>query len=91
MNNASLTATEFRNRLFEILNYTIKGSEFVIEKDGRPAARLVPYVPKSSSMKVKNILKNFKIVFSKVGQKKGWSVLESPGWKEKEKKYLKSF
>lgn len=34
MSKISLTATDFRNRLFDILNQTIKGGEFVIEKDG---------------------------------------------------------
>lgn len=90
VNNTTFTATEFRNRIFEILNLAIKGGEFVIEKDGRPAARLVPYVSETSRIKAKKILNNFKSAFSKVDHKKHWSVLESKSWKEKEQKYLKN-
>ncbi|MGI8420320.1 MAG: type II toxin-antitoxin system Phd/YefM family antitoxin [Candidatus Levyibacteriota bacterium] len=88
MNNASLTATEFRNRCFEILTLTSKGDEFVIEKDGRPAARLIPYEPKVSPKKVKRILDNFRSAFGKKRLNEPWSILETPDWKKKEKNYL---
>ena len=90
MINSSVTATELRSRLFEILNNTIKGSEFVIEKDGRPAARLIPYNPTTSAVKIKSILSNFKSAFSKIDPNIPWSVLETAEWKKKERKYLKS-
>lgn len=89
MINLSITATEFRNRCFELLNLVSRGSEFVIEKDGRPAARLVPYTPLVSAERVKKILLNFRSAFSNTKGNDPWSVLETEEWKKKEKKYLK--
>lgn len=90
MSNSLLTATEFRNRLFEILNLTARGGEFVIEKDGRPAAKLIPYTSSVSKADTIDILSRFKAAFSKKTDKRPWSVLETKEWKEKEKEYLKN-
>lgn len=88
MSNVPITATEFRNRCFELLNLASRGNEFVIEKDGRPAARLIPYTHKISTKKVKKIFLNFRSAFSKIKKNKPWSVLETDDWKKRERKYL---
>lgn len=42
-----ISATEARNKFFEILNLTMyKGEEFLIEKRGKPVAKIVPIVAK---------------------------------------------
>ena len=39
----TLSATDARNRFFELLNLAMyKGEEFLVEKDGKPAMRLLP-------------------------------------------------
>lgn len=87
----TLSATDARNRFFELLNLAMyKGEEFLVEKDGKPAVRLVPVEEKKSPEEVVKILADFKKTFAKAAKRKYWSVLETPAWKKKERKYLEN-
>lgn len=88
MNNI-ISATEARNNFFELLNAVIyKGEEFVIEKRDAGTVRIVPYKPKHSPEEIEKTLKDFRRVFAKVAKRKYWSVIDTPSWKKKERKYL---
>lgn len=88
MNN-TLSATEARNNFFELLNLAIyKGEEFTIEKDGKPAVKITPVLPKKSPEEIEKILADVRRVFKKSAKRKYWSVIETPAWKKKERKYL---
>lgn len=90
MNNF-ISATDARNRFFEILNLVAsKGYEFVVEKDGKPAAKFVPLNMGKTLAEIKIIIAGFKKTFGKTAGRKYWSILETPAWNKKEKKYLKS-
>lgn len=86
----TIAATEARNKFFEILNAVMhKGEEFVVEKDGKPAAKVVPVdEEKKSPEEIDRILKNFRKTFAKAAKRKYWSVLDTPAWQRKERKYL---
>ena len=87
----TLSATDARNRFFELLNLAMyKGEEFIVEKDGRPAVRLVPVEEKKSPEEVKRVFAQMREIFAKSPKRKYWSVLETPAWKKKEKKYLEN-
>jgi len=85
-----ISATEARNRFFEILNLTMyKGEEFIVEKDGKPAAKVIPITEKNKSPEeIDKILKEFRKTFAKAAKRKYWSVIDTPAWKKKERKYL---
>lgn len=84
-----ISATEARNNFFEILNAVIyKGEEFVIEKQDAGTVRIVPDKAKHSPEEIGKILKDFKRVFAKAAKRKYWSVIDTPSWKKKERKYL---
>lgn len=86
-----LTATEARNRFFEMLNSVMyKGEEFVIEKDGKPAMKVSPVTAKKNSEEIKKILREFRKVFEKTKKRKYWSVVDTPVWKKKERSYLEN-
>lgn len=86
-----ISATEARNNFFEILNAVIyKGEEFVIEKQDAGTVRIVPDKAKHSREEVEKILKDFRKVFAKAAKRKYWSVIDTPSWKKKERKYLKN-
>jgi prevent-host-death family protein len=87
----TLSATDARNRFFELLNLAMyRGEEFLVEKDGRPAVRLVPADGKKSSERVKTVLAEFRKTFAKSAKRKYWSVLDTPAWKKNERKYLEN-
>lgn len=87
--NTILSATEARNRFFELLDLAAyKGQEFIIEKDGRPSAKLMPAVVKKSPEEIRKILAEFRKTFAKAAKRKYWSVVDTPAWKKKERKYL---
>ena len=85
------SATEARNNFFEILNKVIyEGKEFIVEKDGVPAAKVSPLPAKKSSEEIKKILVDVRKVFAKSAKRKYWSVIDTPAWKKKERKYLEN-
>lgn len=87
----TLSATEARNRFFEILNTVIfKGEEFVVEKADAGRVRIVPERPKRSPEEIDRIMKEVKEVFAKSKKRKYWSVWDTPAWKRKEKAYLRN-
>lgn len=87
----TLSATEARNRFFEILNTVIfKGEEFVVEKKDAGRVRIVPEKPKHSPEEIGKILREVREVFKKSKRRKYWSVIDTPTWKKKERKYLEN-
>lgn len=87
----TLSATEARNRFFELLNLVgYKGEEFVVEKDGRPLVKMSPMPDKKSPEEIRRILAEVRRVFGKSAKRKYWSVLDTPAWKKKERKYLEN-
>ena len=86
-----LSATDARNRFFEIMNLAMyRGEEFLVEKDGKPAMRLLPPEEKKSPGEIKTILADVRRVFAKSAKRKYWSVLDTPKWKRNERKYLEN-
>ncbi len=87
--NTTLSATEARNRFFELLDLAIyKGEKFMVEKDGKPAVNITPVETRKSPEEIKKILAEFRKVFAKAAKRKYWSVIDTPSWKKKESKYL---
>ncbi len=87
----TLSATEARKRFFELINLAMyRGEEFLVEKDGKPAMRLLPPEARKSPEEIKETLAEFRRVFAKSAKRKYWSVLDTPAWKRKEKKYLEN-
>lgn len=87
----TLSATDARNRFFELINLAMyKGEEFLVEKDGRPAVRVIPADTGKSAQEITSILADVRKVFSGSAKRTYWSVLDTPAWKRKEKKYLKN-
>lgn len=85
-----LNATEARNRFFEILNAVIfRGEEYVVRKEDAGSVRIVPdKKPAPSAEEIGRVLKDLRKVFAKSKKRKYWSVLDTPAWKRKERKYL---
>lgn len=84
-----ISATEARNNFFEMINSVIyKGEEFIVEKDGKPAVRVSSAVYNRDPKEIDKILKDFRKVFAKSAKRKYWSVIDTPAWKKKERKYL---
>lgn len=84
-----LSATEARNHFFEILNAVIyNGEEFTINKADAGSVRIVPDKKKPTSGEIEKTLTDFKKTFAKAARRKYWSVLDTPAWKRKERKYL---
>lgn len=89
--NTTLSATEARNRFFELMDLAkYKGEEFTVEKDGEPFIKMSPVERKKSPEEIKKILADFRRTFARPAKRKYWSVLETPSWKKKEKKYLEN-
>jgi len=89
--NTTLSATEARNRFFELLDLAkYKGEEFTVEKDGEPAVNITPAARKKTPEEVKKTLLAFRKAFSKAAKRKYWSIIDTPAWKKKERKYLKN-
>lgn len=87
----TLSATDARNRFFELMNLAMyRGEEFLVEKDGKPAMRLLPPEEKKSPEEIKTILADVRRVFAKSAKRKYWSVLDTPAWKRKDRKYLEN-
>lgn len=87
----TIAATKARNRFFELLDLVqYKGEEFLVEKEGKPAAKLVPAEKVKSPEEIKKILADFRKTFAKAAKRKYWSVIETPAWKKKERKYLEN-
>lgn len=87
----TIPATKARNRFFELLDLVqYKGEEFIVEKDGEPAARLVPAEKMKSPEEIKKILRDVRKVFKNSPKRKYWSVMDTPAWKKKERKYLEN-
>ena len=87
--NTTLSATEARNRFFELLDQVIyKGEEIVVEKDGKGSVRIVPEQPRPTPEEVKKVLAEYRKTFAKAAKRKYWSVIDTPAWKKKERKYL---
>lgn len=88
MNN-TLSATEARNRFFELIDLAIyKGEKFTVEKDGKPAIDITPAAARKSPEEIGKILADVRKVFAKAAKRKYWSVIDTPAWKKKERKYL---
>lgn len=86
-----LSATEARNRFFELLDLSLyRGEEFTIEKDGKPAVKISPVTKEKSPEEIKKILAEFRKTFAKAAKRKYWSVIDTPAWKRKERKYLEN-
>lgn len=86
-----LSATEARNRFFEILNSVIyRGEEFIVEKKDVGSVRIIPAKPRYSSEEIDKILRDFRKTFAKAAKRKYWSVIDTPVWKKKERKYLEN-
>lgn len=86
-----LSATEARNRFFEILNAVIyKGEEYIVRKKDSGSVKIVPDKPRLSPEEIDKTLKEFRRVFAKAAKRKYWSVIDTPAWKKKERKYLEN-
>lgn len=84
-----IPATEARNKFFDILNAVIyKGEEFIIEKKGEGKVKIIPDKSIHSPSELKKILIDVRTVFAKSKKRKYWSVMDTPAWKKKERKYL---
>lgn len=84
-----LSATEARNKFFELLDLAIHtGEEFIIKKNGKGTVKIVPDKKRPTPEEVKKILADFKKTFAKAATRKYWSVMDTPVWKKKERKYL---
>lgn len=89
--NTILSATEARNRFFELLDLVFyRGEEFTVEKNGQPAVKISPVVKKKSPEEIDKILADFRKVFAKAAKRKYWSVIDTPAWRKKERKYLEN-
>ena len=89
--NTTLSATQARNRFFELLDLAIyRGEEFTVEKNGQPAVKISPVVKKKSTEEISKILADVRRVFAKSAKRKYWSVIDTPAWKKKERKYLEN-
>ena len=75
-----------------MLNSVIyKGEEFVIEKEDAGSVRIVPEVRKRPTAdEIEKTLAQLRRVFGKYKKRKYWSVLDTPAWKKKERKYLQN-
>ena len=87
--NTTLSATEARNRFFELLDLAkYRQEKFTIEKDGEVVATINPVEKKKSPEEIDKIFAEFRKVFAKSAKRKYWSVIDTPAWKKKEAKYL---
>lgn len=84
-----IPATKARNNFFYILNAVIyKGEEFVVEKNGEGSVRIMPEPKRPSPEEIDRVLARVRKVFG-TKRPKYWSVIDTPAWKKKERKYLK--
>lgn len=85
----TFSATEARNNFFKLLDAVMhNGEEFIIEKNGKPAVKVSPVASKRDPEEVKKILAEVREVFKKSKKRKYWSIIDTPAWKKKERKYL---
>ncbi len=86
------SATDARKNFFEILNTVIfKGEEVFVEKENAGRVRIIPDKPKKPTPEeIDRVLSDFRKVFAKAAKRKYWSVLDTPAWKKKERKYLEN-
>lgn len=84
------SATEARNNFFEILNSVIfKNEEIYVEKKDAGRVKITADKPKRpSSEEITKVLSDLRKVFAKSKKRKYWSVLDTPAWKKRERKYL---
>lgn len=88
--NTILSATEARNRFFELMDLAVsEGKKFTIEKDGKPMIDIAPTTARKSPEEIKKILADVRKAFAKSAKRKYWSVIDTPAWKKKERKYLR--
>lgn len=86
--NMIFTATEARKRWFDILDEVETRSKSVgVMKEGRLVAKVVPVLIKSKS-EIRAILSGLTKIFGTV-RTKYTSVLDTPAWRKKERKYLR--
>lgn len=84
-----IPATKARNRFFEILNAVIyRGEEYVVTKDDAGSVRIIRDRKRPKPEEIEKTLNEFRRVFAKAAKKKYWSVIDTPAWKKKERKYL---
>lgn len=84
-----LSATEARKNFFDILNAVIfKGEEFTITKADAGSVRIIRERKKPTPEEIKKTLAEFRKTFAKAARRKYWSVLDTPAWKKRERKYL---
>ena len=87
--NTTLSATEARNRFFELLDLAkYRQEKFTIEKDGEIVATISPVEKKKTPEEIDKIIADMRRIFAKSKKRKYWSVIETPAWKKKEKRYL---
>lgn len=67
-----------------------KGEEFIVEKDGKPAVKVSSARLQRDPEEIDKVLKDFRRVFAKSAKRKYWSVIDTPAWKKKERKYLEN-
>lgn len=84
-----VSATEARKNFFDILNAVIfKGEEFTITKADAGSVRIVRDRKKPTPEEIEKTLAEFRKTFAKAARRKYWSILDTPAWKKKERKYL---
>lgn len=67
-----------------------KGEEFLIEKDGKPAARLVPVSKdKPSAEEIQKTIDEFRKHFSKYKKSDFRLPFHTPEWRKRDKAYIK--
>ena len=89
MKSTTVSATDARNNFFKILDaVSLNGEEFVVEKEGRVTARIVAEKKRPSAEEIDETLAEFRKVFAKSAKRKYWSVIDTPAWEKKERKYL---
>ena len=86
----TISATEARNNFFELLKRVSAGGEFTVELNGEPKAKISPISTTKSPEDVEKILSDVQKVFAKSAKRKYWSVLDTPAWKKKDRKYLEN-
>lgn len=89
--NTTLSATEARNRFFELLDLAkYRREKFTIEKDGEVVATINPVEKKKSPEEIDKIFADIRKIYAKSKKRKYWSVIDTPAWKKKERKYLEN-
>lgn len=61
-----------------------------MEKEDAGSVRIMRERKKPSAEEIKKTLGEFRKTFAKAAKRKYWSVLDTPAWKKKERKYLEN-